>query len=139
MCSSDLRLIRDGDGRIIGIRSTIQDISTRKQTERALRESQALFDSIVNSLPQNILCKDRDLRFTFGNKQFCTTMGKPLDEIIGRTDFDFFPKELAEKYRLDDKKVLDTGAVFEAVEEHVTAKGEKIYVQVLKIDRKSVV
>src|SRR4030095_10929280 len=113
------RLITDGDGTIVGVRSTIQDISDRKRAELALRDSQALFNSIVNSLPQNILCKDTDLRFTFGNNQFCTTMGKPLEEIIGKTDFDFFPKELAEKYREDDKRVLENGSVLEIVEDHV--------------------
>ena len=129
------RLINDSDGNVVGIRSTIQDISTQKQTETALRESQALFNSIVNSLPQNILCKDRDLKFTFGNKQFCETMAKPLDQIVGKTDFDFFPKELAEKYRQDDRKVLESGSVLETIETHVTGEGKTIYVQVLKMPR----
>ncbi|HEV8487733.1 MAG TPA: PAS domain S-box protein [Blastocatellia bacterium] len=129
------RLITDADGTIVGVRSTIQDISDRKRTELALRDSQALFNSIVNSLPQNILCKDTDLRFTFGNKQFCTTMGKPLEEIIGKTDLDFFPRDLAEKYREDDKRVLERGTVLDMVEEHVSPDGKRFFVQVLKMPR----
>ena len=129
------RLIRNSEGQVTGIRSTIQDISARKQVEQALRDSQALFNSIVNSMPQNVFCKDADLRFTFGNKQFCTTMGKSLDDIIGKTDFDFFPKELAEQYQRDDRRVLEAGVVFECVEEHVTGQGAKIHVQVLKMPR----
>ena len=46
-----------------------------------------------------ILCKDLEGRFTFANQKFCAELGHTLDEIKGKTDLDFFPKELAEKYR----------------------------------------
>jgi PAS domain S-box-containing protein len=62
-------------------------------------------------------------------------MGKSLDEIEGRSDFDFFPKELAEKYRLDDKRVLESGSVLDQIEEHITPDGSRMYVQVLKMPR----
>src|SRR5262249_8734257 len=51
---------------------------------------------------------------------------------VGKTDFDFFPQELAAKYRRDDLTVLETGQTWEAVEEHRLADGRKIYVQVVK-------
>ena len=53
-----------------------------------------------------ILCKDLEGRFTFANQKFCAELGHTLEEIKGKTDLDFFPKELAEKYRRDDKDVL---------------------------------
>ena len=56
-----------------------------------------------------ILCKDLEGRFTFANQKFCAELGRTLEEIKGKTDFDFFPKELAEKYRRDDKDVLGNG------------------------------
>ncbi len=79
-----------------------------------------------------ILCKDLDGRFTFANDKFCAELGTTLENFKGKTDFDFFPKELAEKYRRDDKQVLESGQVLDVVEEHVTPKGEKLYVQVMK-------
>ena len=79
-----------------------------------------------------ILCKDLDGRFTFANQKFCAELGTTLEKFKGKTDFDFFPKELAEKYRRDDKQVLESGQVLDVVEEHVTPKGEKLYVQVMK-------
>ena len=79
-----------------------------------------------------ILCKDLEGRFTFANQKFCLELGRTLDEIRGKTDLDFFPKELAEKYRQDDKDVLERGELIDIVEEHVTPKGEKLYVQVMK-------
>jgi two-component system, NtrC family, sensor kinase len=79
-----------------------------------------------------ILCKDLEGRFTFANQKFCLELGHTLEEIKGKTDLDFFPKELAEKYRRDDKDVLEKGHLIDIVEEHVTPKGDKLYVQVMK-------
>ena len=124
--------LRDTDGNIVGTFGITADITERKTAEKRLIESEALFDSLVNSLPQNIFCKDKDGRFTFGNVAFCRTLNKPLNEIVGKTDFDFYPVELAKKYRADDQRVVATGEAIEVVEEHVTADGQKLYVQVVK-------
>jgi len=100
--------------------------------EDALRHSELMYQHLVEALPQMILCKDLEGRFTFANQRFCQELGKPLEEIVGKTDFDFFPRELAEKYRSDDRRVLETGEVLDVVEEHVTPRGETLYVQVMK-------
>ncbi len=108
------------------------DITERKRAEAALRESEALYHSLVESLPQNIFRKDSDGRFTFANQRFCTTQGKPLAEIIGKTDFDLHPPDLAKKYQEDDQRIIEAGEIFETVEEHQPLGGEKIYVRVVK-------
>ena len=59
-------------------------------------------------------------------------MNKDLAEIVGKTDFDFYPAELAGKYLRDDRRVIETGAVLEDIEEHQDPEGVKTYVQVLK-------
>jgi PAS domain S-box-containing protein len=79
-----------------------------------------------------ILCKDLDGRFTFANEKFCAELGRSLEEIKGKTDSDFFPPELAAKYRADDQRVINSRQVLDVVEQHVTPKGEKLYVQVMK-------
>lgn len=112
--------------------SLIGQFCERKHAEEALRDSEALFHSLVETLPLNILRKDLEGRFIFANQLFCKNLGKPLHEILGRTDYDFFPRDLAEKYRADDRKVLTTQQVFEDVEAHVTPAGDKLYVHVLK-------
>ena len=99
---------------------------------RRAGDSEALYHSLVEGLPLNIFRKDREGRFTFGNGRFCETIRRPLVGIIGKTDFDFFPPELAEKYRRDDELVATTGQMFETVEEHQKDTGELIYVHVLK-------
>ena len=54
--------------------------------------------------------KDRDLRFVYFNRAFAVLMGVPADQILGRRDEDLSPEYLAEHYREDDTKVLESGA-----------------------------
>jgi eukaryotic-like serine/threonine-protein kinase len=104
----------------------------RQEAEDALRASEALYHSLVETIPMNVYRKDVEGRFTFANKGFCETTKRPLAELIGRTDLDLYPAELAEKYRRDDARVLATGETLEAIEGHVTTEGQKLYVQVIK-------
>ncbi|MEY2427423.1 MAG: hypothetical protein QOJ40_308, partial [Verrucomicrobiota bacterium] len=116
--SENCRAVRDVKGRLLYYEGTVEDITQRRQVEESLRNSEALYQSLVETIPQNIFRKDLDERFTFANQLFCKTLDKKLDEIIGKTDFDFFPKELAEKYQRDDRRVLATGKTYQTVEEH---------------------
>ena len=104
----------------------------RREMEETLREAEAVYHSLVETLPQNIFRKDLDGRFTFANSNFCNTLGKPLEQIVGKTDFDFFSRELASRYVDDDHNVIHNKAVFDTVEEHVTPAGKRLYVQVMK-------
>src|SRR5579871_2187441 len=108
------------------------EIAERKRAEQALRDSEALYHSLVESLPLNVFRKDPDGRFTYINTLFASTLGRPAAEIVGKTDADFFPAELAEKYRQDDLRVMRTREVFEDVEQHRTPDGRLHFMQVLK-------
>jgi sigma-B regulation protein RsbU (phosphoserine phosphatase) len=130
--SEHCRAIRDEQGRLLYYEGTVVDITERKQAEEDLRNSEALYHSLVETLPQNIFRKDLQGRFTFGNQQFCRSLGKTLPEIVGKTDFDFFPPELAAKYQQDDRRVIETGNSCQKVEEHQPPGREKMYVQVVK-------
>ena len=107
-------------------------LEEHKQTEDRLRNSESFYQTLVETLPQNILRKDSEGRFTFANRKFCQSIGKPLYDILGKTDFDFFPAALASKYFQDDLRVMTTLENLDTVEEHVTPGGEKLFVHVIK-------
>jgi two-component system NtrC family sensor kinase len=104
----------------------------RRRMEETLREAEAVYHSLVETLPQNIFRKDLEGRVTFGNTNYCKVLGMPLDQLLGKTDFDLFPHHLASRYRDDDHNVLESGKIFDTVEEHVTPAGKRLYVQVMK-------
>ncbi|MFI5378257.1 MAG: sensor histidine kinase [Tepidisphaerales bacterium] len=103
----------------------------RRILEESVRKSEAFYVSLVETVPQAIFRKDLDGRFTFANRRFCDAVGLPLGRIVGRTDFDLFPKELAEKYRADDRRVVETGQVIE-ITEHVTTHDDTVIAQTIK-------
>jgi PAS domain S-box-containing protein len=109
-----------------------QEISERRRVEEALRRSETLLESLIESLPQNIYSKDRQGRFTFANQRYCRTQGRTREEILGKTNFDLHPPELAAKYRDDDRWVMEKRQIFETVEEHESAGGQTTYVRVIK-------
>ena len=123
---------RDEAGELVAYDGLVADITERKRSEAELIESRALYQALVENLPQNIFRKDLNERFTFANQRFCAQLGRPLKEIIGRTDFDFYPSDLAGKYQRDDRMVIETGNIFDAVEENITPNGEKLFVRVVK-------
>jgi phosphoserine phosphatase RsbU/P len=136
--SENCRAIRDRNGTLLYYEGTVEDTTHQHMAEEKLRHSEALYHSLVETLPQNIFRKNLDYRFTFANQQFCRVLSKPLEEIVGKTDFDFFPRELAEKYQRDDRRVIETGEPYETVEEHQPPGGGKLYVQVVKTPLRTV-
>ena len=108
-----------------------QEIAERERFEQEVKNSHALYSSLVENLPVHVLRKDLDGRFTFGNQSFCELVGKPLEELLGKTDYDFYPADLAQKYRNDDMHVTETGELLEAVEEY-EKDGETRHMQVMK-------
>ncbi len=107
-------------------------LSKHEEAEQALRETEAVYKSLIESLPLNVFRKDLQGRFVDANQRFCDTLGKPLGEILGKTDADFFPAEQVTKYRRDDTHVTHTGEALEDIEFYFKPSGEKLHVQVLK-------
>ena len=120
-----------GEGsRKVGI--LFNDITTRKRAEERMRESETLYHSLVENLPQCIFRKDLAGRFTFANRRFCEFIGKSLPDLLGKTDGDLFPRELAERYQADDRRIVETGAPFESVEEIEITAGARRFIQTVK-------
>jgi PAS domain S-box-containing protein len=117
---------------VLSIGSLIGQAFERQRIEKALRDSEALYESLVESLPQNIFRKDPQGRFVYANRRFCQIVGRPASEILGKTDFDLFPREMASKYVGDDHRVFETCEPIQTVEEHRLPNGKRLYVEVVK-------
>jgi PAS domain S-box-containing protein len=110
---------------------TARDISERRRTEEALRTSEAKYRSLLENLEQSVFLKDNRLRIIAANRRFCEAVGRPESEILGKTDYTFYPPALAEKYRADDRRVLLEGRRVE-LEEQNLQKGRMRRVRVIK-------
>jgi two-component system, NtrC family, sensor kinase len=119
----------NGDG---GSPEILEMITERTLVQEQLCNSEALYHSLVENLPQNIFRKDLEGRFTFVNQRFCLNTGIEADEILGKTDFAFYPAELAVKYRDDDREVIRSEKIVEMVEEHQSPGNAQTYVRVIK-------
>jgi PAS domain S-box-containing protein len=105
--------------------------AARSKKDRALRQTQAFYHSLVEHLPQSIFRKDTHGRFTFANSRFCEMVGAAPDEVIGKTSFDFFPPDVAAAYEIDDQRIIRTGEKLELTVAQRVPRGER-YVHVIK-------
>lgn len=97
-----------------------------------LEEARQLYLSLVENLPVHVLRKDAEGRLTYVNSSYRKLLGKSLEELIGKTDYDLFPAELAAKYRRDDQLVIESRRTMDRVEMHQTPDGGKLWVEVMK-------
>ena len=101
----------------------------RDELEAGERERAALLETI----PAAVYFKNTELEYVTANKTFSDWIGIPLEKIPGRTDHDFFPWEVAEKYRLDDTEVIVKGEIKSNIDEIIPgADGGKRWVSTSK-------
>ena len=105
--------------------------SDRKQAEKALRKSEEKNRTLLENIPQKIFFKDTDSIYVSCNQHYAKDLKINSEEITGKTDYEFYPKELAEKYREDDKKIIQIGKTVE-IEEKYIKNGQNIFVQTVK-------
>jgi PAS domain S-box-containing protein len=89
----------------------LYDITERKQTEEALRKSEATLSEVIRSVPQSVFWKDRRGVYLGCNETFARSAGLvDPKSIVGKTDFDLpWPREKTESYRADDRAVMELG------------------------------
>lgn len=108
------------------------ELSERKLAETKLVESENKYRTLLENIPQKIFFKNNELVFVSGNENFASELNITAAEIKGKTDFDFFPKELAEKYRKEDFDFLESGKPMET-EERSIRNGQTVWTQIVKI------
>ncbi len=109
------------------ILSVTRDISAIRIMEEELEKERTLLRTLVDTLPDRIYIKDTQSRFVICNKALIERMGKTnIEEVIGKSDFDFQPRELAERFYNDEQEIIRSGKpLINHEEPRVLITGEK--------------
>ncbi|MCW6053552.1 PAS domain S-box protein [Lyngbya sp. CCAP 1446/10] len=117
-------------GEVEFISTIVRDIRDRKKAEEELREQEAalrdrnaLLNSILESTPDIIVVKDREGRYVAINSTLANFLGKPIEEIIGKNDLELLPPDTAHEMMAKERQIMAAG-ITESYEEDVSG-GEK--------------
>jgi PAS domain S-box-containing protein len=120
--------VRDTAGRLQGFSKVTRDSTDRKRAEEALRDANTFLDSIVENIPHMVCVKDaKELRFVRFNKAGEELLGYSRDQMVGKNDYDFFPRQEADFFTSKDREVLDGRRPVDIPEEPIeTRRGTRI-------------
>lgn len=125
-------LLYDSLRKIIGVVVISTDITNRKQAEESLRSREAYLSAIIENQQGLMWLKDEEGKFLAVNHAFADSCGKEsVDDVVGKTDFDIWPRELAEKYREVDDRVMKSGKLL-SVEELIKDKNNSKWFETFK-------
>jgi PAS domain S-box-containing protein len=124
--------IRDERDGIIGVVLTFRDITARKHSEEALRDSEERFHTFMNNSPVVAFIKDETGRYLFGNRAWAVQFGQGPEALLGKTDFDLWPEETARQFRHSDAAALQSDGPVEFTESGAHPDGSPWHWMVFK-------
>jgi PAS domain S-box-containing protein len=131
LCSS--RPLRDASGTQRGAACIFRDNTSRRRSEVAIREGERQKKAVLDNIPDMAWLKDREGRFLLVNTPFLEAAGRrSSDDVVGLTDFDLWPRELAARYRSDDEYVMESGLHKRVEEPLVDASGRSYWIETIK-------
>jgi PAS domain S-box-containing protein len=108
----------------------IRDISARKKTEDALHRSEQLLRNMADNTTAVIYVKDIDGRFLFTNRRFEQLFQLTTEQIVGHTNHEIFPPEIADAFRANDLQVLERNSTMEYEEQAPHEDGMHTYLSI---------
>jgi PAS domain S-box-containing protein len=117
------------------IEFVFDDITERKRIEEALANERTVLRTLIDNLPDNIFVKDTESRFVISNLAHARLLrAKTPDEMVGKTDFDIFPRELAASYYDDEQEVIRSGQpLLNREERTIDPEGKKRWLLTTKV------
>ena len=128
--------IFDDEGAFQGYRGAGTNITKEVEAQQALAKERNLLRAIIDNIPDAIYAKDRQARFTLKNDFDAKLMGAETpDQTLGKTDFDYYPQEIAEGLYRDDMDIIQSGVpIFNKVEQLVRSEdGEALWYSTTKL------
>jgi PAS domain S-box-containing protein len=120
------------DHRLIGLIHVVRDITDRKQAEEALQAGRLQLKAILDNIPDIAWLKDKESRLIAVNEPFGKSCGFEPEDLVGKTDLDIWPRDLAERYRADDKEVMESGKRKQVEEPLKDTEGRILWIETIK-------
>ncbi len=122
------------ENEIIGLAVYVTDISQQKEIEFELENKNLLLNALINTIPDSIYVKDKNLRKILTNKTDLAWMGYDKEEdALGKRDDEIFGEEHAKISLEDDKKVIQGEYVINREEKIITKNGDEIFILTNKV------
>ncbi len=127
--------IKSESGECVGMVGLSRDVTTEQLIKQELRHEQELLSSLMNNIPDRIYFKDTHSRFVRVNKAHLSSLRIEDDQdIIGKTDFDLFPKEIAEDLYARERTILKTSIPeINYIEKTINPDGSTVWASVTKV------
>jgi PAS domain S-box-containing protein len=126
--------LRDEQGKVIGLVGINRDLTQLKQTEELLDREHVLLRTVLDNLPDSVYAKDTEGRFVLNNVAHAQRRGeKSPADMKGKSDFDYFPRDEAERFFADEQNILQTGEPILNQEQHTNGIGGQRWVVVSKV------
>ena len=85
------------------------EVAERRRREEELSAERRLLRTVIDLIPDYIYVKDRNSKFIVNNAAVARNLGFSPEDVIGKTDFDFFPEDLARQFFEDEQQVMASG------------------------------
>ena len=124
----------DEAGGLAGIVCIVKDITEYKKAGDRLREEKKLFNIFMDNISDSIYFKDKEKRFIRVNRIKAEHSGASPEEMIGKTDFDFFPKKIAMQSFADDDHIMESGrSIIDKIEKIIHLDKKEYWSSVTKV------
>lgn len=125
----------DAGDELAGYRGVAKDITAQRETEAALIQERKLLRTLIDTVPELVYVKDTESRFVLLNREALRVFGLDNpDDVVGKTDFDFHPEELAGRYYADEQPVISDGrSLINREEPLIDSEGERRWLLTTKV------
>ena len=111
-------------------------LDSLEHTQRLLRQREREAITLLDSIPAFAFFKDAAGHYVVANQRFCEALQQTRASVAGKTDYDFYPQERAERYRAEDVYVMESGKTHEVSEETIGQEPNAIVLATKKVPLK---
>lgn len=112
----------------------ISDISELKKAQKLIADERNILRAVVDNIPDIVYVKDSECRFVITNQAHSRILGKSVEDLIGHSDKELHPNELAQEFLQDEQMILQTGIPIINKEETIyDSAGNKVIIQTTKL------